>query len=80
MDTKLTLRLDEKLIEEAKREARTRGTSVSKMVAAYFRSLGSKAPKMDAALPPATASIFGSLHGKGIDRAEYRKHLEKKYR
>ena len=79
MDTKLTLRLDEKLVDEAKREARMRGTSVSKMVAAYFRSLASKSTKTDAALPPATASIFGSLQGKKVDPADYRKHLEKKY-
>ena len=43
MATKLTLRLDEGLIERAKREARKRGTSLSGMVAGYFQ--GITAPK-----------------------------------
>jgi hypothetical protein len=34
--TKLTLRMDERLIEVAKRHAAARETSVSRMVAAYF--------------------------------------------
>lgn len=36
MVTKLTLRIDETLIEQAKGEARRRGTSVSRLVADYF--------------------------------------------
>jgi hypothetical protein len=80
MDTKLTLRLDEDLIGHAKKEARKRGTSVSKMVSAYFRSLGSPGSKPDQDLPPTTTSLRGSLRGKPTDRADYRKHLEDKYR
>ena len=80
METKLTLRLDENLVGRAKAEARKRGTSVSKMVAAYFRSIGSAAEKPEASLPPATSLLLGSLKGKKVERSDYRKHLEDKYR
>ncbi len=36
MQTKLTLRLDEALIQRAKAEARRTGKSVSQLVAEYF--------------------------------------------
>jgi hypothetical protein len=78
METKLTLRLDEELIEAAKKEARDRGTSLSQMVADYFRGIRSRA-KSTASLPPVTVSLFGALKGKKLDRAQYRRHLEDKY-
>jgi hypothetical protein len=37
--TRLTLRMDERLIETAKRHVAARETSVSRMVAAYFEAL-----------------------------------------
>ena len=79
METKLTLRLDESLIESAKKEARERGTSVSKMVADYFRGLHSRG-KSTTGLPPITASLLGAVKGSKLDRAQYRRHLEEKYR
>jgi hypothetical protein len=39
MQTKLTLRLDAALIEAAKARAAREGTSLSRLVAAYFRGL-----------------------------------------
>lgn len=39
MQTKLTLRLDDSLIEAAKQEAERRGMSLSRLVADLFRSL-----------------------------------------
>jgi hypothetical protein len=78
METKLTLRLDEGLIEQAKGEARRRGSSLSRMVADYFKGMVSPAPSPQA-LPPITASLIGVLPGEG-DRSDYRKHLEEKYR
>jgi hypothetical protein len=78
MHAKLTLRLDEDLVGVAKREARKRGTSVSKMVADYF--LGLKTSRKDAdELPPVTKALLGSLSGTG-DIQDYRNHLEEKYR
>jgi hypothetical protein len=42
MTTKLTLSLDDKIIAHAKRTARKRGKSLSKMVEEYFRSIPGK--------------------------------------
>jgi|HubBroStandDraft_1064217.scaffolds.fasta_scaffold559444_1 hypothetical protein len=83
MGTKLTLRLDEALIESAKREARNRGISVSQMVADYFRGIQPRtSPSICAhrSLPPVTASLLGSLGGRNMDGSQYRRRLEQKYR
>lgn len=79
MHTKLTLRLNEDLISQAKKEARKRGASVSTMVADYFRAIGVRSTKRGP-LPPVTSALLGSLRGKKINREDYRHHLEKKYR
>jgi len=39
MATKLTLRLDESLIRDAKRDASARGVSLSEMVSGYFQAV-----------------------------------------
>ena len=39
MNKKLTLRLDQKIIERAKKYARENNTSLSKMIESYFESL-----------------------------------------
>lgn len=79
METKLTLRLDGQLIESAKAEARRRGTSLSEMVADYFRGIHARDTQR-AGLPPVTASLVGVLQGGKADRAQYRRHLEEKHR
>ncbi len=79
MKDKLTLRLERRLIQEAKKLAHKEGTSVSQMVSDYFKALQTqKGNKNLDALPPKTASISGVLK-KGIDEAEYKRHLEEKY-
>jgi len=80
MATKLTLRLDEDLINQAKKEARKRGTSLSKMVAGYFQAINAGGRKADASLPPTTRALLGSLGGKKVRLADYRAYLEEKYR
>lgn len=79
METKLTLRLDAALIESAKKEARNRGTSVSQMVADYFRGITSH-ESSSKGLPPVTASLMGVLKGSKLEHAHYRRHLEEKFR
>ena len=76
--TKLTLRLDVDLIKRAKKAARRRGKSVSKMVADYFRTLESEGRAAEA-LPPLTRSLHGSREGSGLAEETYREHLEKKH-
>ncbi len=73
---KLTLHVNDELIASAKKEAAERGTSVSRLVGAFFRSLAARrsessvpsdsrkptSPSSDG-LPPLTKSLLGSLSG-----------------
>jgi hypothetical protein len=80
MNTKLTLRLDDRLIERAKGEAQKRGKSVSQMVAEFFGSLGAATSRTGhAAYPPVTASLLGALRGKSTSVTDYKRHLREKH-
>ncbi|OGV69819.1 MAG: hypothetical protein A3K19_28870 [Lentisphaerae bacterium RIFOXYB12_FULL_65_16] len=78
MNTKLTLRMEDGLVRQAKREARRRGKSVSQMVAEYFRSLARR-PDSGGTLPPVTASLMGVLKGRGLSEPDHKRHLREKY-
>ena len=82
MATKLTLRLDEGVIRDAKRAARARGVSLSEMVSGYFRAVcEGKTVKIEAT--PVLAEISGVLSSKAEPKkliAGYHKHIEEKYR
>jgi hypothetical protein len=77
MQTKLTLRLEEQLIDNAKRFAKQSGKSLSQMVADYFTQLEKPPVTSDKELPSVTASLKGSL--QGTDEIDYRTYLESKY-
>lgn len=78
MQTKLTLRLDARLIQRAKRYAKRSGKSVSTVVADYFSALGT--PLDDStSLPPKVRSLLGALGSAPVDETEYLRHLESKY-
>jgi hypothetical protein len=79
MNTKLTLRLDQRLIRRAKAHARRSGKSVSQIVADYFSLLGGQPQTDDQELTPTVRALKGVLRGRQIDRTAYRKHLEEKY-
>ena len=79
MQTKLTLRLDTRLIGRAKAYANRRGTSVSTVVADFFEALDAS-PGAPAELTPKVQSLFGALAGSRVDEADYRRHLERKHR
>ena len=78
MNTKLTLRMDEKTVRKAKMEAKRRGKSVSQMVAEYIESIGLQ-QNSEKDLPPTTASLVGILKGKKISEEDYKTHLREKY-
>ena len=78
MNTKLTLRMDEATVRKAKIEARRRGKSVSRMVAEFIESIGSR-PDSEKVLPPTTASLVGILKGQEISEDDYKTHLREKY-
>jgi hypothetical protein len=77
--TKLTLRLDDRLIRRAKNIAKQRGKSVSQMVAEYFRLLGSRSSGGAEELAPTAQSLKGILKGSRLDRTDHRQHLEDRH-
>jgi hypothetical protein len=79
MQTKLTLRIDEDLIQRAKSYARKSGKSVSQLVSDYLELLPEPGQRNLRPLTPIVESLRGSLAGSGLDEDDYRRHLEKKY-
>lgn len=80
MSSKLTLRLDEDLIRNAKQYAKNSGKSVSKIVADHFEFI--RNAQVNTAGPddsPATRSLRGVLKDSRVSEADYRKHVENKY-
>jgi hypothetical protein len=74
---KLTLSVNQRVIERAKKYARARGTSVSGLVEQLL-DLAASGRAARAVAPPILARLRGSL--KGVDAADYRRYLERKYR
>lgn len=80
MNIKLTLRLDEDLIERAKKYSKDTGKAVSKLVADYFVALTGRKRPAPAPLPPVVRALKGSLAGANLDEEDFRRHLEEKHR
>ena len=80
MNTKLTLRLDDRLIEKAKRYSDRSGKSLSQLVSDYFALIEGDEPLTGTELTPRVRALLGSLKGASVTEADYRSHLEKKYR
>jgi hypothetical protein len=81
METKLTLRLDEELINKAKFVAKSKGSSLSKIVADYFKAILT-GPQKEIIKSPILSEITGILHPKLSNEKllqNYKKHLEEKY-
>lgn len=79
MQTKLTLRLEDQLIEQAKSYAAQAGKSVSQIVSDYFRLLTSEKPRPSPPSTPITQSLRGLLRDSGLDESDYKKYLEEKH-
>ena len=76
--SKLTLSVDEAVIERAKRFAAARGLSVSALVERYLdRLTRASAPP---AVSPALARSRRLVAGAALNVASYRSHLARKYR
>lgn len=80
MNTKLTLRLDQGLIQNAKRHSAASGKSISKLVADFFALIGSDEEIPGTEITPRVRSLIGSLRGASTTEADYRRHLEEKHR
>ncbi len=79
MITKLTLRMDEHLIESAKKYSLQTGKSVSRIVADLFEIIKNEKIKKEDTLTPTVRSLKGILKGKQIDEKNYKKYLKEKY-
>jgi hypothetical protein len=79
MTTKLTLRIDEKLIKAAKKYSAQKGKSVSKLVTEYFQLITNEKLREEENLTPTVRSLKGILKGKELTEQDYKKHLEEKY-
>ncbi len=77
MRTKLTLRLEQTLIEQAKHYAKEHNQSLSQLTAHYFQVLVSESDKTDV-MPPITQSLIGVLK-TDVNPEDYKRHLEEKY-
>lgn len=77
MQTKLTLRLEDELIKQAKQHAKEQGKSLSQIVADYFTIFTKKSKNQSIA--PITQSLIGILKESNLDEEDYKKHLEEKY-
>ena len=80
MRTKLTLRIDDELIERAKAYSRAAGKSVSQIVADYLALLPNRPGEKGARVTPTVQSLRGLLRGAKVDEADFRRHLEERYR
>ena len=77
MHAKLTLRIDETLVREAKSQAAQRGKSVSQMFSEFVASLAANKGNLE--LPPITKSLLGAMKGRRISEKDYKKHLVEKH-
>jgi len=79
MQTKLTLRLEDQLIEQAKSYAAEAGKSVSQIVSDYFKLLTATRSKVNSPSTPVTQSLRGLLRDSEFDEKDYKRYLEEKH-
>lgn len=82
MDTKLTLKLDQEIIEKAKLYASEKKLSLSRLIENYLNSLTSDKPNNDLQISPFVKSLSSGIkipadYDYKKDRADY---LEQKYK
>lgn len=80
MHTKLTLRIEEDLIERAKSYARESGKSLSQLVSDYLELLPQPERHRKKPMTPIVRSLRGVLTGSGVDEEDYRQYLAEKLR
>jgi len=81
MTTKLTLTLDQSVIEKAKQYAKGQGRSLSKIIENYLKAITSGEKKQSIKASPIIDSLRGSFKApKNFDyKEELAKRLESKY-
>ncbi len=79
MNTKLTLRLEDHLIESAKEYSAQTGKSVSKIVSDFFVVIKNEKLKKNYSVTPTVQSLTGVLSESKFSENDYKKYLEEKY-
>lgn len=81
METKLTLKLDKEVINQAKQYAESKKISLSKLIESYLLLL-TKETKKKEYISPLVESLSGviELPENYDDKAEYRDYLSEKYK
>ncbi|OGR14891.1 MAG: antitoxin [Desulfobacula sp. GWF2_41_7] len=79
MNSKLTLRMNDHLIESAKKHSAKTGKSVSRIVADLFEMIKNENIRKEVSLTPTVKLLKGSLKGGSGDEKEYHHYLEEKY-
>jgi hypothetical protein len=80
MDSKLTLSLDKKTIEQAKKYARRKNTSLSKLIENFLAKV-TASDKEDVMISPLVKSLSGIIKVKDTDHKKgYVDHLAEKYK
>ena len=80
VQTKLTLRLDDHLVRAAKRHAKRAGCFRLAAGSGYFAVIAAaEARPSTSMMAPKVSGLMGVLEGSGVDDADYRAHLERKY-
>lgn len=85
MNTKLTLKLDEEVIQQAKIYAASQNRSLSGLIEGYLKSLVNKnepaSDKREVKISPFVKSMTSGITiPSDLDIKEYREHLVEKYR
>ncbi len=78
METKLTLKLDQSVIQSVKKYAQNNNRSLSKLVEDYFRNLISEnEPKKH--FSPLVEELSGVIAENDLNKIDYVQYLEHKY-
>lgn len=75
-ESKLTIRLPRKLLENAKRYARQQNTTLTQMINRYLYHISKPVDALENA--PLVRWLSGTL-SQNVSVADYKKHLEEKY-
>mgnify|MGYP001176712063 FL=1 len=78
METKLTLKLDQKIIQSVKQYAMTNNRSLSRLVEDYFRNLISE-NEPQRQFSPLVEELSGVISEKDMEKHNYIDYLEQKY-
>ena len=76
MNTKLTLTIEQSVIDKAKGYAKRKGQSLSDIIENYLKAITKNGPKSDIEITPIVKSLRGSF--KASSSLDYKKELSKK--